>query len=281
MRKTSIIFALLFLFIKVCLSNTNYFPLTVGNYWDYYDWHNPTTTNRFGVFDTSTFNGQVYYSYGISEQNITNRFRWDSTGVLYNYSEYYNNEYIWFDFNIALGETLSIYLSDGSFSHYTILLDDGVTVTCPAGTFENCKYVLFDNPELSHYEKWYWFAPDIGIVQQRWSYLTLMVLTSAQIDSQTVSVKVVKVPNDIPLLNNFPNPFNPVTTIDFTTSINSFVNLNVYNIMGSKVETLVNQKLNSGMHSVLWDGSDLPSGIYFIQLTSGFLTVTKKAILLK
>jgi len=88
-------------------------------------------------------------------------------------------------------------------------------------------------------------------------------------------------PHSFQLLRNYPNPFNPITTIDFTLPISGFVTLRVYDLMGREIETLVDRRLSSGMHSVTWNGSAYPSGVYFIRMVSGKITRTQKMLLLK
>lgn len=88
------------------------------------------------------------------------------------------------------------------------------------------------------------------------------------------------------LIQNYPNPFNPETTIAFTIPSDEQISLEVYNIKGQKVKTLVNEKLVAGRHSYVWNGTDqnnnsVSSGIYFYRLKSGTFTSTKKMILMK
>ena len=90
-----------------------------------------------------------------------------------------------------------------------------------------------------------------------------------------------KVPQQFVLYQNYPNPFNPVTTIKFAVQQSGPVTLNVYNISGQKVATLINNQLPAGTYSVTFDGSRLPSGIYFYQLTAGNHRATRKMILTK
>ncbi len=88
------------------------------------------------------------------------------------------------------------------------------------------------------------------------------------------------------LLGNYPNPFNPTTTIEFALKKKGAVTLSVYNIKGQKVNTLVNEEYRAGTHSIVWDGSDaddntVASGIYFYKLQAGSYTKTRKMILMK
>ena len=88
-------------------------------------------------------------------------------------------------------------------------------------------------------------------------------------------------PDEYALHQNYPNPFNPATEISFHLPVAGQVILEVYNINGQKVTTLLNGKLESGFHSVAFDGSTVASGIYFYRLTSGEYIETKKMLLLK
>jgi hypothetical protein len=89
------------------------------------------------------------------------------------------------------------------------------------------------------------------------------------------------VPDDYELQQNFPNPFNPSTTINFSIPTEEFVSLSVFNSLGEKVSTLVSENLNAGTYKYDWDAADLPSGIYFYRLNANEYTVSKKMILLK
>lgn len=86
---------------------------------------------------------------------------------------------------------------------------------------------------------------------------------------------------DYLLYPNYPNPFNPCTTIEFNLPINSPVLLTIYNSAGQIVDVLIDQKIDAGKHSILWDASSLPSGIYYCQLTANKYKTTTKCLLLK
>ena len=89
------------------------------------------------------------------------------------------------------------------------------------------------------------------------------------------------VPENFQLDQNYPNPFNPSTTIRFFLPSFAKVKINVYNILGQKVHTLVNGRLPAGEHSVIFHARGLPSGLYFIRMKAGNFVRTRKAILVK
>ena len=83
------------------------------------------------------------------------------------------------------------------------------------------------------------------------------------------------------LKQNYPNPFNPVTILEFRISNFGFVSLKVFDALGKEVRTLVSERRPAGYYNAVFDGSDLPSGIYFYKLEVGEFIVTKKMIMLK
>jgi hypothetical protein len=89
------------------------------------------------------------------------------------------------------------------------------------------------------------------------------------------------VPRTFNLFQNFPNPFNPSTIISYQIPTSVFVTLKVFDVLGREVETLVNERQSAGNHSVQFDASKLPSGVYFYKLQTGNYSATKKLLLLE
>ena len=91
-----------------------------------------------------------------------------------------------------------------------------------------------------------------------------------------------EIPTEFKLYQNYPNPFNSTTFIKFKVKSPKFINLTVFNLEGREISILVNEKLNPGEYEYIFDGSDLPSGVYFYSLVVDGNTVdTKKMIYLK
>ena len=86
---------------------------------------------------------------------------------------------------------------------------------------------------------------------------------------------------DYKLYQNYPNPFNPTTRIKFAIPTESFVTLNVYNVLGEKVRTLLSGQKKSGVYEVTFNAKNLGSGIYFYSLRAGNYNAVRKMILLK
>lgn len=89
------------------------------------------------------------------------------------------------------------------------------------------------------------------------------------------------IPASFSLDQNFPNPFNPTTTIKYELPSPSVVRLSVYDILGQEVSLLVNDRKDAGLHEVKFDGSRLASGAYLYRLTAGSIVQTRKLLLVR
>jgi len=122
-------------------------------------------------------------------------------------------------------------------------------------------------------------------------YLTAIYGTHESIPSNEVDVEVtdagVVLPVDRTALNgNVPNPFNPTTAISFSLETSGHVILEIFNVKGEKVRTLINEHFEATSHSVVWNGKDdmgriTASGVYFYKMRTGSFTSTKKMLLIK
>ncbi len=88
-------------------------------------------------------------------------------------------------------------------------------------------------------------------------------------------------PPAIALAQNYPNPFNPATSISFTLDQDAMVKLDIFDLRGRLLHSLVDEFKPTGTHTVEWNAGSLPSGIYFCRLQSGSRTATRKMILMK
>jgi len=92
---------------------------------------------------------------------------------------------------------------------------------------------------------------------------------------------VTQEPTTFKLFNNYPNPFNPITTIEFDVPKQSQVKLQIFNILGQKVATLVNDEYRTGRYKLQFNADGLASGVYFYKIIAGDFVQIKKMILLK
>ena len=111
-------------------------------------------------------------------------------------------------------------------------------------------------------------------------------LETISVDGQPIRSEIFSPDGDLAptycaLDQNFPNPFNPITEITYRISKESFVSLSVYNTLGQKIATLVNEKQDRGVYSVSFNAAGLPSGAYFYRVSAGSFVETKRMSLMK
>ena len=117
-------------------------------------------------------------------------------------------------------------------------------------------------------------------------YLYRFVSNSGQEGSLNMVENHLPSVSNVKIHQNFPNPFNPVTTLRYDLPENSLVNITIYDMMGKEVKTLINQTQDAGYRSVVWDatnnyGNPVSAGIYLYQILAGDYLSTKKMVLLK
>ena len=106
-----------------------------------------------------------------------------------------------------------------------------------------------------------------------WSFTTMVVGSVERISGTT--------PTEYALGQNFPNPFNPVTAIQFDLPETGYISLKVYNTLGVEVATVMSENLSAGRYKVIWNASGFASGVYFYRLMAGSFVDTKKMLLLR
>jgi hypothetical protein len=94
-------------------------------------------------------------------------------------------------------------------------------------------------------------------------------------------VEIVVLPDKFELSQNYPNPFNPDTNIEFKVPYTSKVRIDVYDILGQHVETLVSREFETGYYNVVFDASGLPGGTYIYRIIADNFSQSEKMMLLK
>lgn len=154
------------------------------------------------------------------------------------------------------------------------------------------RIYLNRNGQLDTAPSWQYDSPNVGTALAFGDingdgHVDLVVGVSGQpcvsvFFSQLVSaVNEDPIPGVFTLHQNYPNPFNPGTNISFSLNNSSFVTLKVFDVLGKEVKTLINKRLQQGSHSVQWNASDEPGGVYFYRLQSEGWAQSGKMLLVK
>ena len=121
--------------------------------------------------------------------------------------------------------------------------------------------------------------PDLAVTNWNGNAVSIFRNTVGQVTGVEVSLN--QVPKKYSLSQNFPNPFNPSTSIEYVLAERSFTSLKIYNVLGEEVATLVSEVKSPGIHKAEWSADGFSSGVYFYRLQTRDFAQTRKLILLR
>ena len=162
---------------------------------------------------------------------------------------------------------------------YHYLPDDTYEDTTRVVTFQSNNAAEINNPYPLLV-----FSPSCrGISGEGgWHIRSAVINCELAIEYESVSTESEpELPASFVLMPNYPNPFNPVTTIDYQIPKPVYVNLSVYNLAGQLVRTLVKEPKDAGFHTVEWSAGEVGSGVYIYRLSAGEYVAVKKCIVIK
>jgi flagellar hook assembly protein FlgD len=219
--------------------------------------------------------------------------------------EYYSDAYDWEDANLielgtdpveGLDFDLMLPQSQGVENVIGTIYDNNGDVVSNATVLmmdsENMPIAFATTNQDGQYNIAFLAAQDYTMKATKIHYQSVEdTVNPADEDVVDVTLNEMTVENDdvnsvVSMLSNYPNPFNPTTTISYTIPANGKANLVIYNVRGQKVKTLVNEQQNAGSYTVQWDGkdksdNDVASGVYMMKLTTSKSTQMKKIMLMK
>lgn len=275
------------------LSHQNYFPVKTGNSWEYHVlFEIAGQMSEDQGFDIAAIKEQKVMPNGItyfktSRLFFLNNINWirEYSGRVYFYDEKNSTDNLIFNFNDSVGDTVkfNIQFSDGAFAYISDkgtkdILGDSTTII---------KYHISYGVDREYIVS---FSDKFGPVEiLSWGYpgKTTLLLTGCCLDNSAYGLPLSAgkenrtKTTEFSLGQNFPNPFNPSTVINYSLSEEGFVRLEVFDAIGRKVSSLVNEVKPAGKYSVTFNAADIPGGVYFYRLESGKAASTRKLILLK
>lgn len=223
-----------------------------------------------------------FYNYGIKSTNDKEQHYTQTT-----YRSFYNEDE-------SINRTINVYNKYlGVFNDGPIVAEIGDTVslyvsarnydlTVPEIEVTNMPASATYNPETRHF---FWIVDDASPSPMTYKAIdgTKFVTTEVRFRSVQfgVGTEPMEAPSGFELSQNFPNPFNPTTNIQFTLQQAGTVSLKVFNMLGQEVATLVNGRIGAGIQTVQFDASNLASGVYLYRLHAGNKIQTNKMMLIK
>ena len=278
---------LIFLF-TVCLSTTtlsiatqsdsSYYPLAVGNTWtfdgNYY-------AHSEEISDTCRINGNLYFGWSMVPYESEYWLREDA-GRIFCLDPSDSTDFLLFDFNITVGDSIELVGGfECSWGTKIFMAGKNDTVITPAGTFYHCIHFRHLSPCMDAGMVETWFAPGVGRI--RYSEENFIGMLDFQLSDYSIST-ITDIPSQrdairtFSLSQNFPNPFNPITTIEYELPERSSVRFVVYNTLGKQVLVLEEGVRMAGKYSVSFDATYLPSGVYFYELETNFGIISRKML---
>lgn len=290
------------------IDTTDFFPMQIGNHWEYFLTTLTGTPGSLEIAVTgdTVLNGQHYirfnkkYSdkYGEFSSRIS-YYRKDSNAVYLFWQADYcpEGEYKIFDLTPGLKDSTVWKTCRPNYERGS--LGRGVHVWQGNGYInwveQPGELRDFRDVAISQKDTAWWtgdgqssitLLKGFGIVQENWFTVGTYYLKGATINSKTFG-KLTSVENGksiIPgsmTIQAYPNPFNPTTTISYSIPKASPVELKVFDMLGREIQTLVSKEQSAGEYNIKFDASSLPSGMYVYSIQAGELRVSKKMLLLK
>jgi hypothetical protein len=263
----------------------SYFPLAVGNSWEY-DWDDGLGggyTQYVSIISKILKpNGKFYYLFVSKGSDIKNDsgiffYRLDDSSNVYRYYDFNNKERLTEKLDAKIDQYWMSWRlgnpNEDSISDLGYMKNLGVTeiTNKPTKTIVYGKFqrnIPDTIPPIFGYWASITFAKGIGIYSQWYEAYTRVRLKKAHIilgvGDQISNLKT----EEYKLSNNYPNPFNPTTNIQLSLKKNSIIDLIIFDMLGKKICTLYNGEINKGEHIFSWDGRDetnrnVPSGVYY------------------
>lgn len=278
------------LFVSILISTTltiaqsfTYFPLSVGNKWFFASTGSGDILTIYEVIsDTILSDGKVYSRIDASVKTDTGWTRCENSlflrvenEVLYRFP---SDTVLNFNWN----DSTSFFELPEGFTEIHV----GTSEIFNESRVTYYLYIYYPYEYVSYTDSIGWNALH-ALTWHDWTNLS-RYLVGCIIDNQIygrtitdVNLDIKNIQNYYELYQNFPNPFNPNTTIKYSIPVSTQVSLKVFDIIGSEVATLVNEQQEAGTFSINFDASKLTSGIYFYQIKAGNFIETKKFILIK
>jgi len=280
-------FLIFLIFSSSYLIAQDYYPLEIGNRWDYEVFSSNSKTSTYAsveiVSDSLFSNGKTYFV--LSDYDLTGgRYVRADEYFIYYYDENNSEEDTLYHLKANIGDSWQEQFS----STYFISIEDIDTTelfsTASIVTKFRLDGLLLNYVNLSdRFGPCYFHFPG---EPPGTSYMTRILVGGIISGEEFGEPLLVNKSSDFDLteyslFQNYPNPFNPATKLEFAIPEMVFVSLKIYDVLGNEVASLINEEKPAGTHQVSFDAKGLSSGIYFYQLKSKYSTMSKKMIYLK
>ena len=285
-----ILCSIIFIFITTNVRAQDYYPLEIGNRWDYEVWssndNNFKTISNYSIeviSDSMFSNGIAYYVLSDYDLSGGRYVRADSDFVYY-YDEDALEEDTIYHLNAQIGDFWEVWFGPTSYiSVEEIDTTELFTFTSRVMKFRLDGLILkYVNLSDLFGPSYFHFPGEPPGTSNTFKFLVGGILSGVEFGEPLSAGHATDSKlSSFTLSQNYPNPFNPTTTINYQIPELSFVTIKVYDVLGNEIAELVNEEKAKGTYAIDFNAAGLPSGIYFYRLTTGGYSATKKMILIK
>jgi len=272
----------------------SYFPIHIGNTWRFLVSEAMSEVIADSVtetiIDTSRYADKLYYVFDKFRYIPNAHLRMSDVNKLILKAD--TTETVWLNFGANVRDSWMVKEPIWGTEWRVFLQSKDDSIVVPAGTFTNCYRFRFQwEGRDNDWEEWY--APAVGPIKRVhygdivWEYqLNNAIVNGVGYPTKVSVYENVHTPTAFQLYQNHPNPFNAVTIIRYDLSQANFVVLEIYDILGKKINTLISENHSAGQHGIHWDGKNdsgqpVGSGVYLCRLQAGRFSDVKRMVLLR
>ncbi len=242
------------------------------------EWHPTVTSDGTLYFGSTRSDPMCIYRSRLEDGQYKTVEKLDST---------INSQYGAWDPFVAPNEAYLIFTSSqpdgyGRADQYISYRNEDSTWTNPKnlGSAINTTAIEYGS-YVSYDDKYYFFSRPAGWGPNIEADIYWVDSRAIFADTSTGIKEIKELPGNFKLNQNYPNPFNPITMISYSLTEDAHVRLKIMNLLGQEIVVLVDNKMPASNYQITWNAENIPSGLYFYQLTAGRFSMMKKMMLLK
>lgn len=273
------------IFSQTALTQQTTYPLHVGDRWEF--WSDDVVEHYAHTIiiskDTTLPNGLTYACL-VGKPNIPEQFQRQVGDSVFRFIPGFGEEKLLFNFSASPGDIIAQYPWGGDTTAITLV---GIQAKTIFG--RNLRQWCFLIDHMKHAvddEEYYYVTDSLGLTSIG-CFCIPFILHGAYIDGALYGTITGVVKSQAPfpfsfsLFQNYPNPQNPTSIITYDLPKASYVTLSICDTLGQQVAVLVDEYKQPGRYNLPFDGSKLPSGVYYYKIVAGEFTRTKKMLLIR
>jgi hypothetical protein len=270
--------------LYVATSQPIVYPLHVGDRWEYI-----VSGGGFGIPSSTRITGDTlmpnaqHYSIVVYNGSTPRFYERQAGNRTFRYNTQTQSENLWYDFSVSPGDTMSSFprgtdTTDIILQYYGTVNLFGLNRRRWGILIDNLRHAIDDEQGVE-------IVDSLGLTDMTmangFSTLRGAIINGVQYGTTEVNEFTDDVASAFELRQNFPNPFNPTTTIMFQIPMRALVTITIFDMLGRRVATALQHHMSAGTHQIQFDASGLSSGVYFYQMQAGAFVSNKRMLVVR